>query len=1091
MKQRIVAFSIVVTAAAWSLAGFGLTTDRENALKHAEQNGLNLARAFAQTSMRVFAGIDQSLLRLRDDFRAQRNGFSLAAWRRQWPYAADQVMELSITDATGAILHASNRAAADEFAAGRHNHAFHAGNTADTSYIGPPTGHADGTVLLHISRPIRGRFGELTGMVVASIRPDALSRFYSSIDVGRSGAMAIVGTDGITRARAPFAAPLLDSATIENPALVPFHQQSEGCHPDVSRLDSVERLVCFRRIEKLPLLVTVGLAKDEILADYYSARWRYLGAALTITLIIAAIAIWLVRREHELAAATRALRESEQRSAQKSDILEITLENMSQGIFLVEADSHITVINRRARELLGLPDSLINEELTIRKILDWQWQSGEYGKDGEAVDPELRKFLLDGALANSPPVYVRTRPNGLVLEVRTMMLPNGGAVRTLSDITDYRRTQEQLAAAKEAAESGYRSKSAFLATMSHEIRTPLNGVVGMASLLLESELTPEQRKSVETIQECSDALLELISDVLDFSKLEAGRLDVEQRPFNLIELGETVFNIIEPRARPKSVALVFAPSAQLPGTIESDSARLRQVLLNLVGNAIKFTDSGAVILRAFPTSGDPAAGRIRFEVIDTGIGISEEAQRRLFNEFTQVEASITRRYGGTGLGLAICRKIVTAMGGEIGVVSEPGKGSTFWFEIPFTAADTAPSPLFQQIPAGLTAAVVAEEHPARDAVERLLRQFGLAVTAGSPPAGLAQANVALVHVHHPVALDLIRGKAPAGADKLQFLGYGFGSLTFSGRNFSMIDGAVTPSSVVRALARAGLCSGECADPAPAPRSATSAPKRSATSLAILLAEDNVVNQRIASTMLTNMGHTVDIAGNGRDAVAKATLRIYDVIIMDMQMPEMDGLEATHAIRALPGPAGHVPIIAMTANAFAADRDACLAAGMNDFLSKPITARKLFDAIEPWATGIARARDEAQPADDPGVAGSEVPSDPDLVDAQQMRMIQDEVGADTLQELLLSFWADAGGLLSELEQAFGEGDPLWASTVLHTIKGAAASLGLIGCAHACEAARTAIAEQRAPDLDALMTVMFKTLQATQPRIVAARQAARAA
>ena len=1088
MNQRIVAFSIVVTAAAWSLAGFGLTTDRENALKHAEQNGLNLARVFAQNTARVFAGIDQTLLRLRDDYRASRTGFSLTAWSRQWPYVHDRALELSITDARGSITHSSNPAAAAQLGAGHDNLAFHAANADDVSYIGRPAGNGDGTVSLSVSRPIRGRAGELSGLVVASVHPESLSQFYRGIDVGRSGFVSVIGTDGITRARAPFAAPLLDAATIENPALARFYDRSEGCHPEVSRLDSVERLVCFRRLDKLPLLVSIGLSKDEFLAGYYRARWRYLGAAAAITLIMALMTLWLVRHEHKLVRTTQALSESEYRSAQKSDILEITLENMSQGIFLIEADSHITVINRRARELFDLPDALVNDDLTLKKVVDWQWETGEYGTDGEAVDPELRAFLQSGALANSPPVYVRTRPNGTVLEVRTVMLPSGGAVRTLTDITDYRRTQQQLAAAKEAAESGYRSKSAFLATMSHEIRTPLNGVVGMASLLLDTELTPEQRKSVETIQECSDALLELISDVLDFSKLEAGRLDVETRAFNLIELCEAVFNIIEPRARSKNVTLVFAPSAKLPAMIESDSARLRQVLLNLVGNALKFTDSGAVILQALPVGGGGAAGRARFEVTDTGIGISAEAQQRLFNEFTQVEASITRRYGGTGLGLAICKKIVAAMGGEIGVHSEVGKGSTFWFELPFTASDAAPAPLLQTVPAGLTAALIADDDDARGAVGTLLREIGLNVVAGSPPGELAKTQVALVHVHHPVALDLIRGKVPAGAGKLQFLGYGFGSLSFSSRNFSMIDGALTPSSVVRALASTGICGNQAALPAAAPRTAAVAPKRSATSLAILLAEDNAVNQRIASSMLSNMGHTVDIAGNGRDAVAKATLRVYDVIIMDMQMPEMDGLEATRAIRALHGPEGHVPIIAMTANAFAADRSACMAAGMNDFLTKPITARKLFDAIEPWASGVTRSRDAA--ADD-DAADAEPPIDPDLIDPQQMRMIQEEVGGEVLHELLISFWADAGGLLQELQLALSGEGPMRASTVLHTLKGAAASLGLIGCSQACEAARTAIAEGRAPDLDTLMTVMFKTLQATQPRIVEARRAAKAA
>jgi signal transduction histidine kinase/CheY-like chemotaxis protein len=1085
MNHRVIAFSIVVIAAAWSLAGYGLTTDRENALRHAEQNGLNLARAFAQNTARVFFGIDQTLLRLIGDYRASGKDFSLPVWRQRSPLIPEQVVELAIVDASGIITHSSNAANVDGAAADLESLAYHAAGTGNTSFVGRLITNSDSSLSLKVTRPIRDDAGKLLGQAIASILPESLSHFYQSIDVGRAGFVSVVGLDGVARARAPLVAPLINAGTVENPALLAANGRAEGCYPSVSRIDSIERLVCFRKVTGLPLLVNVGLAKDEVLAGYFTARWRYLGAAAAITLIMVLMTLWLMWRERRLVNATRALRESEQRSAQKSEILEITLENMSQGIFLIEPDSRVTVINRRARELLSLPDELINEELTINKIVDWQWDHGEYGKNGEAVDPELRAFLLNGALANSPPVYERTRPNGVALEVRTIMLPNGGAVRTLTDITEYRRTEEQLATAKESAESGSRSKSAFLATMSHEIRTPLNGVIGMASLLLESQLSTEQRKSVETIQECSDALLELINDVLDFSKLEAGRLDVDPHAFNLIELCETVFNIIEPRARPKNVTLVFAPSARLPAMIESDSARLRQVLLNLVGNALKFTDNGAVILQVSPTSGDT---RIRFEVTDTGIGISAEAQGRLFTEFTQVEASTARRYGGTGLGLAICKKIVSAMGGEIGVESEIGRGSTFWFELPYAAADTAPSPLMTQVSAGLRAALVAERGRARNAVERLLRELGFEVIPSGEPEDLAESDIAVVHVHHGLALDLVRGKVPAGAEKLHFLGYGVGSLTFSSRNFTMIDGALTPSSMLRALAHRGICGMQVALPTPVRQKPAPAAKRSSTSLAILLAEDNAVNQRIASTMLTNMGHTVDIAGNGRDAVAKATLRVYDVIIMDMQMPEMDGLEATRAIRALRGPEGHVPIIAMTANAFGTDRDACLAAGMNHFLSKPITAQKLFDALEPWASGIPRAQDEASDQGERKADNAPPAIDPELIDAEQMHMIQEEVGTDTLQELLISFWADAGGLLDELELALSGEDPKRASAVLHTMSGAAASLGLIGCTHACEAARAAIAERRQPDLDTLATVLAKTLQATQSRIVDAQAAA---
>jgi len=595
---------------------------------------------------------------------------------------------LAITDANGTVIFSSEPANVGQIAAGQESLAFHKAATADGSFVGRLITNSDSSVFLEVTRPIRNTAGEFVGQAIASVLPESLSQFYRSIDVGRSGFVSIVGTDGIARARSPLVASPIHAGTVENPTHAALSNRTEGCYPSVSRIDPIERLVCFRKVAGLPLLVNVGLAKPEILAGYFAARWRYLGTAAAITLIMVIMTLWLAWHERRLLRTTKALRESKQRSAQKSDVLEITLENMSQGIFLIEADSRVTVINRRARKLLGLPDELVNDALTINKIIDWQWESGEFGKSGEAVSPELRAFLLNGALANSPQIYERTRSNGIVLEVCTTMLPNGGAVRTLTDITERRRTQEQLAAARDAAESGYRSKSAFLVTMSHEIRTPLHGGIEMASLLLESQLSTEQRKSVKTIQECGDALLEQLNDVLDFSKLEAGRLDVDSHPLKLIDLCETVFNIMEPRARPKNMTLVFAHSA--------------------------------------PTDGD---ARIRFEVIDTGIGITAEAQGRLFTEFTQVEASTARRYGGTGLGLAICKKIVTAMGGEIGVDSEAGKGSTFWFKLACSATDRTPSTLMTHFsaPATLRAALSAERGRARSAIERPLQELGLGV----------------------------------------------------------------------------------------------------------------------------------------------------------------------------------------------------------------------------------------------------------------------------------------------------------------------------------------------------------------------------
>jgi signal transduction histidine kinase len=304
-----------------------------------------------------------------------------------------------------------------------------------------------------------------------------------------------------------------------------------------------------------------------------------------------------------------------------------------------------------------------------------QWQIGEFGPNGELLPSDVRKYFLTGE-GQLPSNYVRRRPNGTVLQVRSEPMPGGGVVQSYTDITE-------LVRAKEAAEAGARAKSIFLATMSHEIRTPLNGVLGMASLLRQGRLTPDQRRKVDAITSCGDALLHIINDILDLSKLEAGMMEIESTAFDLPALINSAVEVARGTAATKGIRLEVHAAPDLPRVFVGDRHRLRQALLNLLSNAVKFTEAGGVVLRA--GRGDPQ-GQLRIEVSDTGIGIPEEARDRLFKEFSQVDASISRRFGGTGLGLAITQRIIKAMNGRIGVDSEPGEGSCFWFEIPIVAA---------------------------------------------------------------------------------------------------------------------------------------------------------------------------------------------------------------------------------------------------------------------------------------------------------------------------------------------------------------------------------------------------------------------
>jgi PAS domain S-box-containing protein len=721
------------------------------------------------------------------------------------------------------------------------------------------------------------------------------------------------------------------------------------------------------------------------------------------------------------------------------------------GIFEAGTDGGCTYVNPKLSEIAGI---------RLESALGDGWFNAIHPEDRDAVSEHWRLFVSgDGQFSDE---FRFQKPDGSIrwVQVFASAIVFGdkitGYVGTAVDTTDRKQFELDLARARDEAVAASRQKAQFLANMSHEIRTPMNGIIGMTGILLDTPLTAQQKEFAATIRGCGEMLLTIINDILDFSKIEAGKLEFEMLDFDLQEIVEGTLELMAERAQAKGIELSSFMEPEAVLAVRGDSGRLRQILTNLVGNAIKFTEKGAVTVSVCRTQTLDRYVEVKFEIKDTGIGLSQESIGRLFRAFSQADSSTTRKYGGTGLGLAICAQLVTLMRGAIGVDSAPGEGSTFWFTVQLEIQNQSGKPSLVQEGAKLPRLLIVSDNPySRDVLLRIVQSWEMPVSSVSEPLKAIEMLRASVgtNPYDAVLLDLtdadggslVLAKSITGDPTLastrvvlfSYLKYSFSDLVLKAAGISArLLKPVRQSQLFEYLMKPQHHQfGENSEVNRSPLAAPPLFGPDTPKIRVLLAEDNIVNQRVAVAQLRKLGLTADCVANGLEVIQSLAQIGYDVVLMDCHMPEMDGFEATEQIRTLYRER-NIYIIAMTANAIRGDREECIAAGMNDYLSKPVKIEDLREAICRGVQWIGCRTEQA--------SHNRLVLDPHKL--QELQLLADPEDHNFVSDLLRAFIDDAETQIESLREAIKEGKPENVQRIAHTIAGESLNIGACSIGH---------------------------------------------